>query len=178
MSDRYLLTFLHDDESVLLLLRPAFLMHSPAVVLLTFIFFLDIFFYFPLQRFDMIGVAVFWSVFVVTILRGLYQYFLWRRNVCVVTNRRIIDIDRPSLFTKQVSEVTLEQIQDIRYNQKGVIQTIANIGTLTLDLGSQRGRIELPSIRQPHSVKEQLMRLHRQHTKEEEPSTEEEIDEL
>lgn len=61
-----------------------------------------------------------------------YNYFL---KVIIVTNFRVIDV-RHSVFLKREREaIPMSNIQDFRYQQKGVFQRIFNYGTLMI-LGS------------------------------------------
>lgn len=175
-------SFLHDDETLLHVYRPSALTLVRPLGLVVLILLAMVFLFFPLKQLGTPGLWIFFVVCVCVVLRALHCVYLWQRNCTLVTNRRVVDIDRRGLFEKYIAEAPLEQICDIRYNQKGVLATVATIGDVIVDLGNARGRLEIQRIRFPHRVKEELMALHRHHTKKTTPTQddaqEEEITEL
>lgn len=181
MMHRFIQTFLHDDETLLHVYRSSPLTLVRPLGFIVLILLAMVFLFFPLKQLGTLGLWIFFVVCVLTLLRAVHSIYLWQRNCTLVTNRRVVDIDRRGLFEKYIAEAPLEQICDIRYNQKGVLATVATIGTVIVDLGTARGRLEIQRIRFPHEIKEELMALHRHHSKKATPTQDdgqEEITEL
>src|SRR5579863_2505495 len=55
------------------------------------------------------------------LLVGIYTY---RRNVLIFTNIHIIEVEQPSLFSRQISQLTYVRIQDVSGSRVGFWATI------------------------------------------------------
>jgi len=55
------------------------------------------------------------------------NYYL---DVVLVTNKRVIDIEQINLFSRDIAEIGLENIQDIKIEISGVIASLLKIGNL------------------------------------------------
>ena len=78
------------------------------------------------------GVALFVALLFTGVIYGAREFFIWYANVLVITNQRLIDIDRSGFLSKTVSEVPYEKILDISYTVKGLSQTIFGLGTMRI----------------------------------------------
>ncbi len=94
--------------------------------------FLPFFFMFTLFEKGSWGVAVFISLFVIAVIFLSREYYMWKYNCFVVTNKKIVDIDQKGLFHKIVSEVPYAKILDVSYQSKGMIQSLLGIGDITI----------------------------------------------
>ncbi|NJL97023.1 PH domain-containing protein [Candidatus Gracilibacteria bacterium] len=58
-----------------------------------------------------------------------HNYYL---SLQIVTTERVIDIDQKGLFTREVNDMPLSNIEDISYKQSGVFGTLFNFGNVIL----------------------------------------------
>lgn len=156
---------LRPDERVLLVLRSS-LWARPfrlifSIVMIGLPFFL-LSFFLRMGSFGLLGVVVLIAFALYINLRTLV---LWSLHGMVITTERIIDIDQRGLFDREVSEVDFAQIQELRYNKKGILATLFGFGDLIVSTASNRDRIELHGVSNPEAVQETLARLHRQFSK-------------
>ena len=88
---------------------------------------------------------------------GIYitNYYL---DVTFVTNQRVIDVEQLSLFSRETSELHLENIQDIRVEIKGFIHSILNYGTLFIQTSSAQDEFSMSNIQNPQAVREIISR--------------------
>ncbi|OGI29407.1 MAG: hypothetical protein A2288_03755 [Candidatus Moranbacteria bacterium RIFOXYA12_FULL_44_15] len=80
-------------------------------------------------------------------------------DVWIVTDQRIVNIEQKGLFARVVSELELENIQDITTDVKGVIPTFLNYGNLYVQTAAEMERFVFRNIPDPYSVKDMIMNL-------------------
>lgn len=87
---------------------------------------------------------------VLVMLTELTDYWL---DVWIVTNERIINSEQHGLFNRVVSEVHLNQIQDITSEQKGFLNTFLTFGNVYAQTAAERERFTFKNIDNPDAVK-------------------------
>lgn len=102
-------------------------------------------------------------------IRNLFFIFLWLLffviwidyyfDVWIVTNERVINIEQKGLFTRVVSELELEKIQDVTTDVCGVIPTLFNYGKLLIQTAGEKERFVFRNIPDPYAVKDLIMKL-------------------
>ncbi|MFA6160316.1 MAG: PH domain-containing protein [Parcubacteria group bacterium] len=102
-------------------------------------------------------------------MRSLFFTFLWLLffaiwidyyfDVWIVTSERIINIEQKGLFTRVVSELELEKIQDVTTDVRGVIPTFLNYGHLLIQTAGERERFIFRNVPDPYKIKDMIMKL-------------------
>ncbi|HAT73662.1 MAG: hypothetical protein US30_C0007G0006 [Candidatus Moranbacteria bacterium GW2011_GWF2_36_839] len=102
-------------------------------------------------------------------MRSLFFTFLWLLffaiwidyyfDVWIVTSERIINIEQKGLFTRVVSELELEKIQDVTTDVRGVIPTFLNYGHLLIQTAGERERFIFRNVPDPYEIKDTIMKL-------------------
>ena len=102
-------------------------------------------------------------------MRSLFFTFLWLLffaiwidyyfDVWIVTSERIINIEQKGLFTRVVSELELEKIQDVTTDVRGVIPTFLNYGHLLIQTAGERERFIFRNVPDPYKIKDTIMKL-------------------
>ncbi|HRY82550.1 MAG TPA: PH domain-containing protein [Candidatus Moranbacteria bacterium] len=105
-------------------------------------------------------------------VRSLFFLFVWLLffviwidfyfDVWIVTNERIINVEQKGLFTRVVSELELEKIQDVTTDVRGIIPTFFNYGDLLVQTAGERERFRFRQIPDPYSVKDLIMKLQKE----------------
>lgn len=88
-------------------------------------------------------------VLIVTITE-ITDYWL---DVWIVTTERIINSEQHGLFNRVVSEVYLNQIQDITSEQKGLLGTFLTFGNVYAQTAAERERFSFKNIDNPDPIK-------------------------
>lgn len=86
----------------------------------------------------------------------LTDYWL---DVWIVTNERIINAEQQGLFNRLVSEVHLEQIQDITSETKGFLETFLTYGDVYVQTAAERERFRFKNVDNPDDVKITISQL-------------------
>lgn len=114
----------------------------------------------------------------ISFLENFFFIFMWMTffiiwvdyylDVWIVTDQRIINIEQKGLFSRVVSELEMENIQDITTEVKGIIPTFLNYGNLYVQTAAEMERFLFRNIPDPYSVKGIIMNLQNKVEKKEE----------
>lgn len=96
-----------------------------------------------------------------TFIVWLSFFVIWmdfHLDVWIVTDRRIIDIEQYSLFSRDISEFRLDRVQDITVEVKGILPTLLHFGDLHVQTAGEARRFIIKNIPEPYHVKDQIVR--------------------
>ncbi len=75
----------------------------------------------------------------------------------VVTNERLIDVEQISLFSRKVSALSLDRIQDVTVETRGIVHSLLHIGTLHVQTAGAHKEFHITDIHFPYEVKNALL---------------------
>jgi len=143
-------------------------------VLLIESFFLIIFFFVPwviLFGIDIVGASLnsqegsllifasaMWLLF--TWLAFMVIWTNYYLDVWVVTNKRIVDIEQHSLFSRDLSEFRLDRIQDVTIEVKGLLPTLLHFGDIHVQTAGETREFIIRGIPNPYKVRDILTKEH------------------
>ena len=84
------------------------------------------------------------------------DYYL---DVLIITNTRIFDIEQKGLFRRTSSSFRIDNIQNVTVDQKGIIQTMLNFGTIQLETSGEREDFIAHFITDPYDIKKFINKL-------------------
>jgi len=93
------------------------------------------------------GFFVLFSI-VFTVIAWFDFYF----DIHIVTDRRVVDINQNKLFHREISELNLEDIEDVSVNYIGILKTIFNYGDIEIQTAGVRNNFHFPDIANPRDV--------------------------
>lgn len=109
-----------------------------------------------MQRLFFVLTAI-WILFVWIAFFVVYtNYYL---DVWIITNKRLIDVEQKGLFTREISTVRIENIQDAVSNIKGFVQTMFNYGEVHVQTSGAEREFVIYDVHDPKRVKDQIMRI-------------------
>ena len=80
---------------------------------------------------------------------GICIGFMAAVRTWVITNTRIIDVDVTGILFRHVAETKLELIQDVSYQQTGVIPSFFDYGTVLIQTAAEQANFEIDHSPQP-----------------------------
>ncbi len=89
-------------------------------------------FLFPLFTLGWKGAVLFGVLFVACIIVSVRSIISWLGSMTVLTNVRLLLVERSGFFKTQVSEMKLDQIFKVSYEMKGMRQALGRYGTVIL----------------------------------------------
>ena len=160
---------LASDEKLIFVVRKHWL------VLARRVFFLDLFIFVPflaafiyvigVRNFIQIpgeGISLFVLITAVWLL-GLWATFfiIWTDyylDMLVLTAKRLMHIEQKGLFSREVSTLQLNKIQDITTEVHGIIQTLLKFGEIHIQTAGQEREFVVKDIPQPYKVRDTILR--------------------
>ena len=83
-------------------------------------------------------------------------YFIWIRTVFVITDQRIIDFDQSGFFSREVTQATYDQIDEVSYEVNGFWATVLRYGKVLVRLDGASADIEINYVHNPSRIAETL----------------------
>ena len=84
-------------------------------------------------------------------------------DVWIVTSERIVNIEQKGLFSRDVSELKLENVQDITVEVLGIIPTFLNYGDLYIQTAGELERFIFKHVPNPYAIKDLVMNLQKKY---------------
>lgn len=137
----------------------AFIAVLAPVVALSLVSFLPLRFPFsPPPEPALLFLSLWWWLVWIVLFFAFMKYYL---DAFVLTNERVIRIEQISAFSRTVSELRLERIQDVTIEQHGVLATLLHFGDIRVQTAGESEEFLFTAIPHPVRVKEALMAAQR-----------------
>lgn len=89
------------------------------------------------------------------------QFLSWYFNVYIVTNMHIVDINFHSLLSKEVIEISLDDIEVIAHHVAGVFGSLFHYGDVEIETAAETKRILFEKVPRPDLVTDKVQDLQR-----------------
>ena len=93
---------------------------------------------------------------------AIFQYYL---STVIITNYRVVEIDKSVFFRDSKDSIDLSKVQDVQKRQNGFFESILDFGTLTITLSGTHVSVNIDLVPRPdfqfkkiHAVKSRYMR--------------------
>jgi len=101
-------------------------------------------------------------IYYLLIVAYAYEQFLsWYFNVYIVTNMHIVDVNFYSLLSKEVVEISLDDIELISQNVDGVLGSLFHFGDVHIETAAEQKRILFAKVPRPDIVTDRVQDLQR-----------------
>ncbi len=161
---------INPEEKILLLARkhwfvffletiPFFLLALAPILVYKFLA-LNIQFFLPLNYFYF-GLAAYcgWLLFLWMLL--FIRWTIYYLDIWVLTAKRLFDLNQHWLFSRDVTVMRLEQIEDIRVDVHGLFATLLGYGNIEIETaGAEKDQFLIRNVRDPYRVKDIISRAY------------------
>lgn len=101
------------------------------------------------DRFQLMAVIMWYII----ILSFAFEGFLsWFFNIYIITDERVIDVDFVSLTYREITDATIDKIQDVTYRTGGLLKAIFDYGDVYIQTAGTKARIEFEDVPKPATV--------------------------
>lgn len=152
---------LKPEEEILMAVREVALPRIPAFFMLALWFLLPFFLLFPLFRLGGLGVLGFFAILLPAIAFLWRAYRRWSDTMLVITDRRVIDIERRGLFDTQVCEASFADVDEVTFRIKGLFPTLCRYGDVEVKISGAAADIEFKRCKHPSRVHDLIADLRR-----------------
>jgi hypothetical protein len=167
----------HQDEKRVLLVRRHGFIFFRRVAYLAFLMVLPILFLVVIipTAWDAIlertagGVLVFLVVSLYYLFVSLYFLHAWvdyYLDVWIVSTKRIVNIEQRGLFSRVVSELFLDKVQDVTVEVHGLLPTMMHFGDVIIQSAGENPRFFFDDVPKPYEIADIIMNLHKKYVEE------------
>lgn len=103
--------------------------------------------------FSMLWLFITWITFMII----WTNYYL---DVWIVTNKRIIDIEQFSLFSRDLSEFRLDRVQDVTIEVNGLLPTLLHFGDVHVQTAGASRDFIIKGVPKPYRLRDILIKEH------------------
>jgi len=89
---------------------------------------------------------------------GAWQILDWWNDLYVITEERVVDIEKIPLLAEERREARLDRIQDVRYDQPNLIFRLLDLGHVRLETAGEIGRFTFDYVPHPQEVQAEIFR--------------------
>lgn len=104
-----------------------------------------------------IGLGLLVTLFVVIL--GIATTVYWQ-NTWVITTDSITQVSQTSLFSRQVSQLSMDNLEDVTVDQNGILPHLFNFGTLKVESAGERSKFVFPYCPNPNRIARQILEVH------------------
>ena len=79
------------------------------------------------------------SLYLMVLFAFLFHFWMdYYLDMWIITTERIIDIEQRGLFSREVAEIPIRQIQDVTLDIHGIVETLLKFGTIKIQTAGER----------------------------------------
>lgn len=131
-----------------------------AIPLLLFgIFYSSFFSFLPSNHITLL--AFFYILFLMLV--WVFGFILWVNyylDMWILTDKRLVHIEQHHLFSREISSLHLDNIQDVTIQVHGLIQTLLKVGEIHVQTAAMQKEFVIRNATHPQKVKHLIMRAH------------------
>ncbi len=104
------------------------------------------------------------NAYLVFLFYSFFFFFFWivssmicldfYLDIWVLTDKSLIDVEQKGLFSREISNLRLDNIQDIKVEVSGILNTLLHIGDIHVQTASTKREFVIYKVSEPNLVKE------------------------
>lgn len=150
---------LSDGEKILQVVKHWFGLLLPHFIFCFLIIVFDFFLMYYLFLQGLWGVIAFIAILVIAIVYTGRLIFLWKRNIMVLTNKRIIDWEQIGFFEQTIQELSYDDVESVEAGHKGLLGKMFNFGNLSFKIKNEEYPFVLYKVKFPVRAAETARKL-------------------
>lgn len=118
------------------------------------------------------------AFFVAAILLVLILYtatYIYRQSRLLLTDKSLVQISQKTLFNRQVSRLSMSNVEDVKCEQRGLISSLFNYGTLTVQTAGTEDNFIFTLCPNPNQIADQVIEARQNYAKNQEEEREEHL---
>lgn len=104
------------------------------------------------------GYELFYSLWLMFVWVGFFvsitNYLL---DIWILTSDRLIDIEQFGLFSRRISTLQIDKIQDVTVSMSGVIEELIGSGNVSVQTAGENHEFHIPHASNPEKMKERIL---------------------
>ncbi len=83
--------------------------------------------------------------------------YVYRQSKLLVTDKSLVQVLQKSLFIRNVSRLSMSNVEDVSAEQRGILATIFNFGTLTIQTAGELDNFVFPTCPDPNRLAHRIL---------------------
>ncbi len=109
------------------------------------------------------GLSLFFFVFYFgLLLGGLLVVVFHYLSLQIITEMRMVDVEQSGLFGRKVTEIQIENVEEVTSKAHGILATVFNFGNVTVQTSGAQIGFVFNNIAHPETVKKLILDLYEQ----------------
>ena len=101
----------------------------------------------------MVSAGTLWAL---SVFMLVYNFFDWRNDHYIITNRRVLHVERVLLTQEERDEAPLERVQDVQVFQEGMLANLLGFGDVVIQTAATTQKVVFAKVPNPQYVREAL----------------------
>ncbi len=100
---------------------------------------------------------------VVIILTAVLSYaasYVYQKSRMILTNQKVVFIQYHSLFSREISQLNIGEVEDVNVAQKNIIDRIFKTGNITIETAGEQNNYILSQVKDPHEFAHRTIQAH------------------
>lgn len=109
------------------------------------------------------GLSLFFYIFYFgLLLGGLLVVVFHYLSLQIITEMRMVDVDQSGLFGREVTEIQIENVEEVTSKASGILATVFNFGNVTVQTSGAQIGFVFENVAHPETVKKLILDLYEQ----------------
>jgi uncharacterized membrane protein YdbT with pleckstrin-like domain len=101
------------------------------------------------------------ALLILGLLLGYASWVVYCQNRLIITNKNLYQITQNSLFSRKVSQFSLERLQDVSASEEGVLASLLGYGDVTVETASAEENFVFQQAPHPRKLAARIMECHK-----------------
>lgn len=86
--------------------------------------------------------------------------YVYRKSRMILTNQKVVFFQYHSLFSREISQLNIGEVEDVNVAQKTLFDRIFKMGTITIETAGEQNNYVLTQVQDPHSFAHKTIQAH------------------
>lgn len=96
------------------------------------------------------------TLWALTVFLAVYRFLDWRNDHYIITNLRVLHVERVLLLREDRDEAPIGRIQDVQVSRRGILAKLFDYGDVIIQTAAATQRVVFATVPQPDQVREAL----------------------
>lgn len=87
----------------------------------------------------------------------LMSSYVYRSSRIIITDQSLVAVVQQALFSRRISRLSMSNVEDVTAEQRGILPSMLNFGTLTIQTAGQEDNFIFPFCPKPNDVADQIL---------------------
>ncbi len=108
-----------------------------------------------------VAVVALLALLALGVLLAYISLVIYRQNRLIMTDKNLYQVTQNSLFSRKVSQFSLERLQDVSASQDGILASMLDFGDVTIETAGEEENFVFRQAANPRALAGRIMSCHK-----------------